>query len=39
MHGLGLADMAQITDEAVERFRKVYAMETYVEFVNGEDLC
>jgi len=36
-HGLGVSDMARLTDDAVSRFRKVYAMDTYVTFVDSPD--
>lgn len=36
-HGLGLTDMAALTDDVVDCIRKVYAMDTYAEFVEGED--
>ena len=36
-HGLGFSDMALFTDDGVSSFRKVYAMDTYVTFVESPD--
>ncbi|CAE6096433.1 unnamed protein product [Arabidopsis arenosa] len=36
-HGMEYADLAALTDEVVTRIRKVYAMDTYAAFVEGEN--
>jgi len=36
-HGLGFSDMALFTDDGVSSFRKVYAIDTYVTFVESPD--